>query len=155
MRQWHFIMLLARPTSSRRDVRVRYWDRAFLIMALSGMAYMLSSPSALPQAPQGTEGVSGQQAFNNACRTCHLVREGDNRLGPNLHKIVGRKAGSLPDYAFSSAMKEAGFVWDEEKLDRFIANPDEVVPGNSMKPYGGLPSSEDRKKIIAFLAQPR
>ena len=116
---------------------------------------MLSSLSALPQAPQGTDGVSGQQAFNNACRTCHIVREGDNRLGPNLHGIVGRKAGSLPDYAFSSAMKEAGFVWDAEKLDRFIANPDEVVPGNNMKPYGGLPSSEERKKIIAFLAQPR
>ena len=75
-----------------------------------------------------------------------MVREGDNRLGPNLHKIVGRKAGSLPDYGFSSAMKEAGFVWDEEKLDRFIANPDEVVPGNSMKPYGGLSSSDEEKR---------
>ena len=82
-----------------------------------------------------------------------MVREGDNRLGPNLHKIVGRKAGSLPGYAFSSAMKETDFVWDEEKLDRFIANPDEVVGGNNMKPYGGLASSEDRKKIITFLAQ--
>ena len=155
MRQWHFITLLARPTSSRRDAPVRRRDRVFLISALSGMAYMLSSPSALPQASQGKEDASGQQAFNNACRTCHMVREGDNRLGPNLHKVVGRKAGSLPDYGFSSAMKEAGFVWDEEKLDRFIANPDEVVPGNSMKPYGGLSSSDDRKKIIAFLAQSR
>ena len=74
-------------------------------------------------------------------------------MGPNLHKVVGRKAGSLPDYAFSSAMKEAGFVWDEEKLDRFIANPDEVVPGNNMKPYGGLTSKDDRAKIVAFLAK--
>jgi cytochrome c len=155
MRQRHFIMLLARPTSSQRDVPVRRRNRIFLISALSGVACLLSSPSALPQASQGTEGVSGQQAFNNACRTCHMVREGDNRLGPNLHGIVGRKAGSLPDYAFSSAMKEAGFVWDEEKLDRFIANPDEVVPGNGMKPYGGLTSSDERKKIIAFLAQAR
>ena len=150
--QWRFIKLLARPTSSRRDVHMRHRNRVFLISALSGMACMLSSPSALPQASQGMEGDSGQLAFNNACRTCHVVREGDNRLGPNLYKIVGRKAGSLPDYAFSSAMKEAGFVWDEEKLDRFIANPDQVVPGNSMKPYGGLSSSDDRKKIIAFLA---
>jgi len=151
MSQGHFITRLARPASSRRDIRV--WHRMFLISALSAMAYLLPLPSALPQASQGTEG--GQQAFNNACRTCHMVREGDNRLGPNLHKIVGRKAGSLPDYAFSSAMKEAGFVWDEQKLDRFMANPDEVVPGNSMKPYGGLSSGEDRKKIIAFLAQSR
>ena len=154
MRQWHF-MLLARPTSRRRDGRVRHRDRVLLIGALSAMTYLLPLPSALPQASQGTEDGAGQQAFNNACRTCHMVKEGDNRLGPNLHKVVGRKAGSLPDYGFSSAMKEAGFVWDEEKLDRFIANPDEVVPGNSMKPYGGLSSSEDRKKIIAFLAQAR
>ena len=154
MRQWHF-MLLARPTSKRRDGRVRHRDRVLLIGALSAMAFMLPSTSALPQASQGTEDASGQQAFNNACRTCHMVKEGDNRLGPNLYKIVGRKAGSLPDYAFSSALKEAGIVWDEEKLDRFIANPDEVVPGNNMKPYGGLASSDDRKKIIAYLAQPR
>ena len=140
---------------SRRDVHAWLHHRGFLIGALSGMACMLASPSALPQASQGMGGVSGEQAFNNACRTCHTVKQGDNRLGPNLHKIVGRKAGSLPDYAFSSAMKEAGFVWDAEKLDRFIANPDEVVPGNRMKPYGGLSSSEERKKIIAFLAQPR
>jgi cytochrome c len=155
MRQWHVIMLLAWPTSSRRDVLARHRNRIFLIGALSAVAYLLPSLSALPQASQGAAEASGQQAFNNACRTCHMVREGDNRLGPNLHKVVGRKAGSLPDYGFSSAMKEAGFVWDEEKLDRFIANPDEVVPGNSMKPFGGLASSDDRKKIIAFLAQPR
>ena len=125
----------------------------FLISALSGMACVLSLPSALGQAPPGKESGSGQQAFNNACRTCHMVREGDNRLGPNLYKIVGRKAGSLPDYPFSNAMKEADFVWDEDKLDHFIAKPDEVVPGNNMKPYGGLASSDDRKKIIAFLAR--
>ena len=153
MRHWHSIKLFARLTSGWRDTHMRRRNRVFLISALSGMAWMLSSPPALPQASQGKEPDSGQQAFNNACRTCHMVREGDNRLGPNLYKIVGRKAGSLPNYAFSSAMKEAGLVWDEEKLDRFIANPDQVVPGNNMKPYGGLSSSDDRKKIIAFLAQ--
>jgi cytochrome c len=93
----------------------------------------------------------GQLVFNNACRTCHTTKEGDNRLGPHLYKIVGRKAGSLPNYGYSSAMKSADFVWDEAKLDRFIANPDEIVPGNNMKPYGGLVSAGDRAKIIAFL----
>lgn len=132
---------------------MRRHRRVLLISALSGAVWTLSLPSALPQSSQGKEAESGQQAFNNACRTCHMVREGDNRLGPNLYKVVGRKAGSLPNYAFSSAMKEAGLVWDEEKLDRFIANPDQVVPGNNMKPFGGLSSSDDRKKIIAFLAQ--
>jgi cytochrome c len=93
----------------------------------------------------------GQVAFNNACRTCHTLRQGDNRLGPNLHKIIGRRAGSLPDYGYSSAMKGTDLVWDKAALDRFITNPDQVVFGHNMKPYGGLASAEERAKIIAFL----
>ena len=98
---------------------------------------------AVPQEPagKGADTESGQQTFNNACRTCHTTKEGDNRLGPNLHNIIGRKAGSLENYGYSSAMKGADFVWDKEELDRFIAKPDEVVPGNNMKPYGGLTSA--------------
>ena len=70
---------------------------------------------------EGADAASGQQVFNNVCRTCHTTREGDNRLGPHLYKIIGRKAGSLPDYGYSTAMKGADLVWDEEKLERFIA----------------------------------
>jgi cytochrome c len=150
MRRRQFTTLHARPRYNGGQI-----NRALLIAALSGIAYLLSSPSALPQAAQQTQDGSGQQAFNNACRTCHMVKEGDNRLGPHLAKVIGRKAGSLPDYGYSSAMKEAGFAWDREKLERFIANPDEVVPGNRMKPYTGLASSDDRAKIVAFLAQSR
>jgi cytochrome c len=57
----------------------------------------------------------------------------------------------LTDYGYSSALKSADFVWDEEKLERFLANPDELVPGNSMKPSGGLASTHDRAKIVSFL----
>jgi cytochrome c len=127
-------------------------------IAIAGLActafLVLLSFSAAPQEPARVAAQSGQLAFNNACRTCHTIREGDNRLGPNLNNIIGRKAGSLANYGYSSAMKNADFVWDKEKLDRFIAKPDEVVPGNSMKPYGGLASAEDRGKVIAFLASP-
>lgn len=93
----------------------------------------------------------GQLMFNNACRTCHTLKEGDNRLGPNLHMIVGRKAGAASGYGYSSALAKADFVWDEQTLDRFIANPDQAVPGNNMKPYAGMTSKDDRAKIIAFL----
>jgi cytochrome c len=122
-------------------------------MALSGMACLLlsSSTSAETPAAQGADVAAGQQMFNNACRTCHTVKEGDNRQGPNLSKIVGRKAGSLPGYSYSSAMKEAGLVWDADKLDRFIANPDAIVSGNNMKPFSGVASADERAKIIAFL----
>jgi cytochrome c len=154
MTRRQFIRLLARPKSGwPQDVGAQHCDWVHVIAALSGMAYMLSSPSALSQelVSQGIGAPSEQQAFNNACRTCHTIKDGDNRLGPNLYRIIGRKAGSLPDYNYSSAMKGAGFVWDEEKLEHFMANPDGVVPGNSMKPYSGLASTEDRAKIIIFL----
>jgi cytochrome c len=151
MKRRQFITFLAWPNAGwPQDLRRQHSGWVPLIVALSGMACMLSSQPA-PSQELGKEVASEQQVFNNACRTCHTIKEGDNRQGPNLHKIIGRKAGSLPDYNYSSAIKGAGFVWDEEKLERFIANPDEVVPGNNMKPYSGLASTDDRTKVIAFL----
>ena len=128
----------------------------FRQFALTLAALVALSADVLGQETDGRSAGSedGQLAFNNTCRTCHALREGDNRLGPNLYKIIGRKAGSVPNYGYSSAMKGAEFVWDKEKLDSFIAKPDEVVPGNNMKPYGGLTSAEDRSKLIAFLQSP-
>ena len=154
MRRRQCITFLPGPNSGwPQDVRVQHSRWMHLIATLSGMAYMLSSPSSLSQefVSQSVKAASEQQVFNNACRTCHTINEGDNRWGPNLYKIIGRQAGSLPDYNYSSALKGAGFVWDKEKLERFIANPDEVVPGNNMKPYGGLASSDDRTRIVSFL----
>jgi cytochrome c len=111
---------------------------------------LLSFPSPA-QDRQGADMASGQLAFNNACRTCHSVKEGDNRLGPNLYKVLGRRAGSLPNYGYSAAMKNADFVCDKGKLDQFIADPDAVVRDNRMKPYGGLASADTRAKVIAYL----
>lgn len=116
-------------------------------------AVIFASELKLAQGSAGkpTDTEEGQLAFNNACRTCHTLRDGDNRLGPNLHNIIGRKAGSAPGYGYSSAMRDAGLVWDKASLDRFIANPDQVLPGHNMKPYGGITSAEERAKIIAYL----
>lgn len=124
-----------------------------VVVALTGATLVVPSFSwSLAEEPQSGDVASGQLAFNNACRTCHSVKEGDNRLGPNLYEVLGRKAGSLPTYGYSAAMKGAEFVWDKENLDRFISDPDAVVPGNKMKPYGGLASADARSKVIAFLA---
>ena len=120
--------------------------------ALSLAALMAINADALGQDTAAKSAAADNQlVFNNVCRTCHTLKEGDNRLGPNLHNIIGRKSGSVPDYSYSSAMKDADLTWDRATLDRFIANPDQVVPGNRMKPYGGLTSAEERAKIIAFL----
>jgi cytochrome c len=122
----------------------------FRAVVVASASVLLLSPS-LSQDRQGADVASGQLAFNNSCRTCHSVKEGDNRLGPNLYKVVGRKAGSLPNYGYSAAMENADFVWDKGKLDQFIADPDAVVRGNNMKPYGGLASADTRAKVIAYL----
>jgi cytochrome c len=122
------------------------------VAAVLAALVVLSADAPGPQTVGASaEPDDGQLAFNNACRTCHTLKEGDNRLGPSLYKIVGRRAGSLPNYAYSSAMKDADLVWDKATLDRFIADPDQVVPGNKMKPYGGLASAVERAEIIAFL----
>jgi cytochrome c len=121
-------------------------ERPMRVIAFCIAVVVLTPPLAFAQEPD-----SGQLLFNNTCRTCHTLRDGDNRLGPNLAAIVGRKAGSLPNYGYSSSMKNADLVWDKPNLDRFIANPEQVVPGNNMKPYGGLSSAEERAKLIAYL----
>jgi cytochrome c len=114
-------------------------------MSLAGLLLAISGSFAAAQDDPG------QVIFNNSCRTCHTVKEGDNRLGPTLAKVVGRKAGSLPDYAYSDAMKNSGIVWDEATLDRFIEDPNAVVAGNNMKPYTGMTNAGDRAAIVAYL----
>jgi cytochrome c len=132
---------------AKREARPRW------LAALTGIVSIVLSSSATSQESINRRAAVelGEQVFNSACRTCHATRAGDNRLGPHLHNIVGRKAGAVPNYGYSSAMKDAGFVWDEAMLDRFIANPDETVPGNGMRPYGGLASADTRAKLLLFL----
>ncbi|HEX2256147.1 MAG TPA: c-type cytochrome [Afifellaceae bacterium] len=94
----------------------------------------------------------GQIEFNNHCRTCHSMDEGDHRLGPSLHGIVGREAGSQEGFAYSSAMQASDVVWDEETLDRFLADTNSVVPGNNMTPpYSGIAEPDVRAAIVEFL----
>jgi cytochrome c len=70
-------------------------SHTFLSVMIGAVWIVYVMLSASSSVLQERDVASGQLIFNNACRTCHTTREGDNRLGPNLHKIVGRKAGSL------------------------------------------------------------
>jgi cytochrome c len=106
---------------------------------------------ALVAAPAAAQD-NGEALFNNACRTCHTLEVGDNRLGPTLHGVIGRQAGAAPGYNFSQALMRSGIVWDEANLDRFIEHPDALIPGNNMKPYTGMTSADDRAAIISYLA---
>ena len=95
---------------------------------------------------------AGELAFNGTCGTCHVLRPDDNRLGPTLHGIIGRKSGSVASYGnYSTSMKSANIVWDAATLDKFIEDPEAIVPGNGMKPYAGNKDGDARAKIIGFL----
>jgi cytochrome c len=120
---------------------------AFRATVFSTLALLAFAP-ALAAEEQGDD---GQVAYNNACRTCHSFKEGDNRLGPTLHGVVGRKAGTVEGFAFSPAMKDSGITWDEATLDKFITSPNQVVSGNKMQPFGGIADAGDRKKIVDYL----
>lgn len=92
-------------------------------------------------------------AFNGHCRECHAFDKGDNRIGPTLYGVVGRKAGTVPGFDYSESLKDSGIVWNKKNLDQWITNPNSVVPGNNMGAiFSGLPDKEERAKIIQFLA---
>jgi cytochrome c len=115
------------------------------------LAIALGLVSGAALAQDAVDPKEAQLAFNNHCRTCHTTKEGDNRLGPSLYHVIGRKAGTAPGFAYSTAMKNADITWDEQTLDRYIENPEAVVPGNNMKPFSGISDAEERAKIIAHL----
>jgi len=97
--------------------------------------------------------AQGKISFNTFCRTCHSWIKGDNRLGPSLYAVVGRKAGTAPNYAlYSAGMKASGIVWTEDMIDKWITDPYKILPETNMKPFPGVPDPNTRKKIIAFLA---
>jgi cytochrome c len=92
--------------------------------------------------------------FNDHCRECHSFVKDDNRLGPSLEGVVGRKAGTEPGYNYSDSLKGSEVIWHEATLDQWIANPGAVIPGNTMSPpYNGIADAAIRKKIIAYLKQ--
>ena len=92
----------------------------------------------------------GKRRFSQ-CAVCHSVKEGDaSRVGPNLFGIYGKAAASVDGFAYSKAMREAEIVWDDERLDAFLANPPSYIRGNRMA-YVGERKPENRAALIAYL----
>ena len=80
------------------------------------------------------------------------MTEGDHRLGPSLHAIVGKKAGAAQGFSnYSPGFKNTDVVWDEGNLDKFIVNPEQLFSGTNMKPFSGVTDAAERKKIIDYL----
>ena len=118
--------------------------QAGLAMAALGMTLLLT----------GTARADGDTARGEArfqdCAACHKLEAGVNNVGPSLHGIFMRKAGEIADFRYSPAMKRSGIVWTPETLEKFIADPQAMVPGNRM-PYAGMAGASDRADLIAYL----
>ena len=95
--------------------------------------------------------TAGPPAAFAQCISCHSVKPGVNGVGPTLHGIVGAKAASVPGYAYSAPLKNAGLTWNEATLDKWLAGPMQMVPGTKMV-FPGMPDAARRKAVIDYLA---
>ena len=112
------------------------------------VAVILVAASASAQS--GNE-ARGERLFNQQCKACHTVdKDGARTVGPNLHGLLGRKAGSTEGFSSSDAMKASGIVWDDKTLVEYLKDPKGRVPGTKMV-YIGLKQEAQQADMIAFL----
>lgn len=102
--------------------------------------------------PGTAAGASGARLFAEACAGCHALQPGARGIGPDLHGLFGRRAGSLPGYPYSPAMRRSGTVWTGRSLDRFLAAPQRMVPGTTMR-FPGIADARLRASLVAWLAR--
>lgn len=124
----------------------------FAALAAGGVFAAVTAMTSAALAQGNAE--NGADVFKK-CRACHLVGEGaKDTVGPQLNKIMGRKAGTSETYkTYSENMKELGtkdLVWDDANLDKYLENPKAVVPQGKMA-FPGLKDKADRDDVIAYL----
>jgi cytochrome c len=119
----------------------------FAAWTLSGLALSGSIGAASAQ-----DAALGEKVFLK-CKICHQIGEGAKiGVGPVLNGVVGRKAGTYPDYAYSDANKNSGITWDEATLKEYLRNPRAKVPNTKMI-FPGLTKDDDIDNVIAYLKQ--
>lgn len=106
-----------------------------------------SAPASVPSAAAAPQAAAAKPPAFATCAICHKTGAGEvSPMGPNLFRVGGRKAGSLPGYAYSPAMKGSKIVWNKATLTRFVMNPKGTVPGTKM----AYPGQKDPKAAAAI-----
>ena len=119
-------------------------DFSFVAIAFCIASILLSSPVAL----SAGEPTEGQKIFVR-CAGCHSVVADQNKVGPSLTGVFGRKSGTEPGFNYSPAIKSANITWDESTLDKYLTNPGAMVHGTRM--FINVPSAKDRQNLISYL----
>jgi cytochrome c len=105
--------------------------------------------------PDGAERMgdpaNGAKVFRQ-CQACHVLEPGQNRVGPTLHGIFGRTAGTVEGFKYSEANKSSGKVWSAETMFTYLENPRASIPGTIMA-FAGLKKEQDRLDVIAYIKQ--
>jgi len=92
--------------------------------------------------------IKAGEAIYTRCLACHALSY--DRTGPRHCGLFGRRAGSVPGFAYSDAMKNSNITWNRKTLDLFLANPTKAIPGTSMG-YAGVTDGKERAALIAYL----
>jgi cytochrome c len=100
--------------------------------------------------PARAADVEKGKAVFEQCAACHSLDGSGDYDGPSLKGIIGRKAGSLEDYRYSTAMKRSDVLWDAATLDNYVTDPQAFIPGNRMA-FAGIADKAERDDLIAFL----
>jgi cytochrome c len=109
----------------------------------------MAGSSALSMAQDAQKGAA---AFN-ICLACHAIGAGaQNKIGPELNGLDGRKAGSVPNFEYSDANKNSGIVWNEGTFEEYIKNPAAKVPGTKMI-FPGIKNEQQAKDLWAYVSQ--
>jgi len=119
---------------------------------LSGTAALL--PFALvAQAPGPGDAQRGAQVFNQ-CKICHSLKAGKNLVDPSLHGVIGRKAGSVPGYAYSPAMKNADVTWNDNTLNKYLTDPKAFIPGTRCRSWASRIQASSGTWLPICIKQP-
>ncbi|MFD2208101.1 c-type cytochrome [Kiloniella antarctica] len=103
-------------------------------------------------AAQAGDATAGAKVFKK-CKACHTVDAGGkNKIGPNLHAIIGKAAATTEGYKYSSAMQDSGLTWTEENLTEFLTKPKKFIPKTKMS-FGGLKKPKQIEDLIAYLKE--
>ena len=113
-------------------------------------AMLVASASYARAAGADGDPITGKAIFQRICQNCHSNEIGVNKVGPSLWNVVGRQAGTVPDFEYSEAMKGNKVAWTTSSLDTYLADPRGDLHGVKMF-FKGLPAAKDRTDVIAYL----